>query len=205
MAGKRLAERAGRHANHHIRHIKALRENVGRNQPVNGGIGTAEILDSLALKFVVVVVADRDKVISSLGKLVGKIGPMRHASGKYNRFARPAKYFMGFFDPFSNNIAGNLDAALGGVFLAPLASNLLRTFHVDFLRHKHAKRGQPSLLDKFLGRGGGDNSGVSVRQSIGERRGRQPNDTGATLARKFRSITALRMAFVDDDKIAFRE
>ena len=152
MAGKRLAEWTGRDADHHVRHIKALGQDIGRNQAVDLRVRLGEVIDHILLEFLVVPVADADEVVTGFGELLLQVFAVSDAGTEHDGLARPAEYLVRLLDPLGNDIAGDLDAAFRRFLLRPFPGYLLRAGHVDFVRDENAQRSQPTAVDLFLDR-----------------------------------------------------
>ena len=71
VGGERLGERSSRHADHYVRHIKPLGQDVCSYQAVDGGVGLGEVFNHILLELIVISVADADEVKPCLGKLLG--------------------------------------------------------------------------------------------------------------------------------------
>ena len=176
MARQRLAKRSGTDPDLHIRNIKAARQDVGGNQPMNLRVGSGKVLDGLALELVVVLVADRYKVVSLAGKLLDQISAVRHASAEHNSLLRLAIDLVGLLDPLLDDVARDLHAALGDHILGPLAGYLLGPGHVDFFCDVHPQWCQPLVLHQPFVCGPADNVVVGVAQALGEWRSGQADD-----------------------------
>ena len=127
---------------------------------------------------------------------------MVNASAKHNGLSGLAKQPVGLLDPLGHNVARDLHAALGHLILGPLTGHLGDARHVDLFGDEDAQWCQPAILDQVASGLGTHNVRVQVAQSLGEWRGRQPDDLHAWVCldhvdRAF----ALNVALVNDQKI----
>ena len=141
MGAEALAKRSSRYANHHVRHVKSLGQNVRGYQAVDLCVRSAKVFDGNALEVIVLLVGDRDKVISGIVKLFLKVAAMFYASTEHNGLAWAAKDLVGFLNPFAHDVAGDLHTALAYLIGRPFARCLLGALHVDLFRHKDLEWG----------------------------------------------------------------
>ena len=175
VGGQRLAEWPSRHADHHVRHVKAFGQNVSGDQAMYLCVRLRELSDDILLELLVVAVTQSHKVVARLRKLLRQVRAMSYARAKHNGFAGTAKDFHRLGFPLCHHIACNLDASVAGFRLAPFTGHLLGTGHVDLFGHKDLQRHQHLLVDQIFGGHSRDDVVVDLAQPLGEGRSSQAN------------------------------
>ena len=173
MRRQGLGERTSRDADHHIRHIKTLRQDVHSNQPVDACIRLGEVLEHLLLVLVCVHVTDWHEVVPSLVELGCKVSAVRNRRRKHDRLAWATKHLVRLLDPLVDHITRDLDATLCRLCVRPLTRNLLGSRHVDLFGEKDTQRHEHLRVHKALRSHGIDDIRKHTTQALSEWRGAQ--------------------------------
>ena len=100
---------------------------------------------------------------------------MSHTRTEHNRLDWLAEYLVGLPYPRSNDVTRDLDAALCGFLLRPLARHQLSPRHVNLFRDKHAQRHKHLGLHQLFRCDCRDDVLIDPPQPLGKGRSRQAN------------------------------
>ena len=127
---------------------------------------------------------------------------MSYARTEHNRLDWLAKYVVGLANPRSNNVARDLDAALGSLLLRPLARHLLGISHVNLFGDEHTQGHKNLGLHQLFRCDCRDYILIHPTQPLGEWRSRQANDPNFRIVvdEINRSLPRL-MRFVHDHQV----